>query len=231
MFMRTALVMQRRRVSMAMVAVMAGAIGLTGAGPAAAATVTVDCTANPAALQPAINAAAPGDTLRVIGTCIGPFTINQDLNVIGRRNAVLDGNNAGNSPAVLVNNSVVALDRLTVTNGNAAPAGGIFNNGGTITMNRSSVTDNTSGFAGGGIMNTGVMTLTATTVSGNFAPNIGGGIFNQGGANLTLIRSTVTDNTAGSNGGGIYDNGGTVSLVRSTVTGNLPNDCVNVPGC
>ncbi|WUD77488.1 hypothetical protein OG937_40155 [Streptomyces sp. NBC_00510] len=51
---------------------------------------------------------------------------------------------------------------------------------------------------------------------------------------MTLIGSTVADNTAGTDGGGIYHKDGTVTLTGSTVRNNRPNNCggpVPVPGC
>jgi len=57
-----------------------------------------------------------------------------------------------------------------------------------------------------------------------------GGIYNGTGA-VTLDSSFVIDNTAGLDSGGIFNNAGTVTLDSSTVSGNIPNNSVNVPGC
>lgn len=53
-----------------------------------------------------------------------------------------------------------------------------------------------------------------------------------------LDSSTVSGNTAVgtllAQGGGIFNNAGTigtVTLVDSIVSGNIPDNCVNVPGC
>jgi hypothetical protein len=77
-------------------------------------------------------------------------------------------------------------------------------------------------------------------VSGNRAEGTiaeGGGIFNNFG-HLMLDSSTVSGNTAVgtllAQGGGIFNNAGTigtVTLVESIVSGNIPDNCVNVPGC
>lgn len=57
-------------------------------------------------------------------------------------------------------------------------------------------------------------------------------------ATLMLDSSTVSGNTAVgtllAQGGGIFNNAGTigtVTLVDSIVSGNIPDNCVNVPGC
>src|SRR3954466_15296590 len=92
----------RRWVVSGTVAAAVAAVSLTGVGPATAAQVTtvVSCSANPGALQSAITAASPGDTLLVSGTCTGPFTINKNLTVRGASRAVLDGNQAGSTVTV-----------------------------------------------------------------------------------------------------------------------------------
>ena len=66
---------------------------VTPAGTATSSTVftvtfggptAVDCTTDPSALQPAINAAAAGQTLDITGTCIGTFTVSKDLTLEGQ---------------------------------------------------------------------------------------------------------------------------------------------------
>ena len=66
-------------------------------------------------------------------------------------------------------------------------------------------------------------------MSGN-ENGIGAGLYNENGT-LTLHSSVVTKNTAVVAGGGIYNAIGTVNLNRSDVTGNVPDNCVGVPGC
>jgi hypothetical protein len=73
------------------------------------------------------------------------------------------------------------------------------------------------GVAGGGIRNLGTLTLIGTTVSNNTSNCCGAGIANLG--TLTLKKSTVSGNIAGDHAGGI-DNDGTMTLEQSTVTGN-----------
>jgi hypothetical protein len=82
---------------------------------------------------------------------------------------------------------------------------------------------------GGGILSEGVMTLRECVVEDNMA-NGGGGVCSRGGdAALTVINSTIQDNTAGAtvanslacgNGGGIRTGSGTLTLINSTVAGN-----------
>ncbi len=99
----------------------------------------------------------------------------------------------------------------------AGLGGAVFNNG-TLTLMNSTVSGNTAVESGGGIFNDGTLTVISSTVSGNTAPNEGGGISNSG--TLTLMNSTVTGNSADA-GGGIWNTGEmTMTLTNSTVTGN-----------
>jgi hypothetical protein len=85
---------------------------------------------------------------------------------------------------------------------------------------------------GGGIFNNGNLTLDHVTVTGNLMATDagdfwqgGGGIYNGDGANLVLVDSTVSGNTAGWSGGGIYSFfGSTTTIIRSTISGNVSND-------
>ncbi|MFG2366498.1 hypothetical protein ACGFY3_33480 [Streptomyces mirabilis] len=214
---------RRRLLPAAAIAVMAGATGLAGAAPAAAAPETqVNCTANPGALQPAINAASPGGTLRVRGTCIGPFTINKNLTLRGIGQAVLDGNSAG--PTVTVGDLAGSqvhptLDHMTITHGSAGVGGGIRNNpSATVTLIHSTVEGNTAQY-GGGIYTYGTLNLIHSTVKNNTA-QAGGGIMTDTTVVVTLDHSTVERNNS-DGGGGLYIRAGsTASLTHSTVKDN-----------
>jgi CSLREA domain-containing protein len=109
-------------------------------------------------------------------------------------------------------NAVATLKNLTIQGGEAVAIGA-----------------NTVNKGGGGIRNLGRLTLIQCLVVGNTAPPVGtangfgGGIFSQGlfgsPASLSLVQTTVSDNSATPNsGGGVSaDN---VVLDRSTVSGN-----------
>lgn len=84
----------------------------------------------------------------------------------------------------------------------------------------------------GGILNNGALALDHVMVTGNQVTTDGedwwkggAGIYNGDGSLLTLLNSTVSDNTASaSNGGGIYAFfNSLVVLDRSTVSGNIAN--------
>lgn len=226
MFVRESMARSRRLLPAAAMAVTVGATGLVGAAPAAAVPETqVNCTANPGALQPAINAASPGGTLRVRGTCTGPFTIDKDLTLRGNGQAVLDGNSAG-LPAVTIglggSQVHVTLDHLTITHGTAGVGGGIRNNpSATVTLINSTVQGNTAQY-GGGIYTYGTLHLIRSTVKNNTAQSgPGGGIMSDTTVVVTLDNSTVERNSADDGGGGLYiRSGSTATLTHSTVKDN-----------
>ena len=112
----------------------------------------------------------------------------------------INGNDTADSSVVMVGGgeeSVQAsLSNLTITGGNANTSG--------------------TGFEGGGILNEGNLTLTDCTVEGNYALG-GGGIFSSD--ELTLDECTVTNNTARGDGGGI-SSGGALTVVDTTISDN-----------
>jgi predicted outer membrane repeat protein len=71
--------------------------------------------------------------------------------------------------------------------------------------------------------------LVSSTVTNNTAVS-GGGVYNQG--TLSLQSSAIRMNTATGgpgSGGGVFNEGGTVTIdANSTVSDNVPDDCV---GC
>jgi hypothetical protein len=70
---------------------------------------------------------------------------------------------------------------------------------------------------GGGVLNYGDLTLLASTVKDNTAHIEGGGIFNSGA--LTINNSTISGNTSNGSAGGLVSVG-TLTLRNSTISGN-----------
>lgn len=209
---------------------VAGAIGLLGAAPASAGhRAVVNCKGNGSALRTAIAGASSGVTLRVKGTCVGPFTISKDLTLIGVKGAALDGNYAGSTVEVTANVRV-RLTNLTVRNGTGSVVngqvfgGGILNAaGGTVTLDHTTVRNNAAVF-GGGIANIGpaggTVALAHSTVRNNTANFSGGGIYLGRDDLLTLSGSTVQHNHAAFGGGITADAGSAVTLSYSAVRRN-----------
>lgn len=130
----------------------------------------------------------------------------------------------------------VVLNDLTLRDGledGSTAAGGlrIGQNESIVTLNRVTVTANTAGGNAGGILNRGTLNINDSLISNNetvSSDNGGGGIFNSLGGTVTINNSRILNNTVNSsgtgsaNGGGIYnDIGATLTLTNSVVDGNL----------
>ncbi len=176
-----------------------------------------------------------GTSLTLIGTTVKGNTAFSGGGIENWRseatlsNSTIEGNSSG---GIGNYNATMTLSDSTVFgNSNVNHSGGIRNIG-SMTLLRSVVSGNLvtiSGFynRGGGIYNGGALTLRSSTVSSNAvlghpeASASGGGIYNTGGAILTLIDSTVSENQAladHGSGGGIFS--GSPTLINSTVSGN-----------
>ena len=109
---------------------------------------------------------------------------------------------------------------------NGAGGGALFNYvGSSATVASSSFLKNKGAF-GGGILTYGPLTITGSLFSGNHAHR-GGAIETSTDDDVAMIvkNTTITANSADQDGGGIsIKNGPSPILIRSSVTGNTPND-------
>jgi parallel beta-helix repeat protein len=178
-------------------------------------------------------------TLRVDGifilggaatTGVGGGIRNAGSLVLNR--STLGGNTVtANNGGGLHNTGVAVLVRtLFAANSNQGPAGdgGAIYNDGSLTLLESRLVGNIATRNGGGIYTTPTHTtrIIQSTVSGNSAANLGGGLYNNG--TTSLDRSVVALNQAvgsSNGGGGIFNSAGTVTLSRSMVTKNSPDNC------
>jgi hypothetical protein len=150
----------------------------------------------------------------------------------------VDGNSAPGAPGGgILNHGTMTIDHSQV-NGNAASKDGLGNDG-----------------LGGGIANfdasaffvgapRAALTLTHSEVNNNSASGLGGGILEVGvdqnfkfgfpGGPLVLDHSTVTGNSASSGGGIFAFPVSPVTLDKSRVVENIPDNCAprgSIPGC
>jgi hypothetical protein len=151
------------------------------------------------ALATAITAAASGDTIRVWGTCFGNFALGKALTLQGKgKPATLDGSRSGRVLNIAAGTTATIRD-LTITNGRSDGDGGaiLIGVGASAALVDTTVRDSTagSGFFGGGIEANGNLLLIRSEVTGNRAGS-SGGIDMNGPAPVSLISSSVTENTA-----------------------------------
>src|SRR5204862_27388 len=100
----------------------------------------------------------------------------------------------GGGPGGIKNMGTLDVKHSTFS---SSVGGGIENNGGTLIVSRSTIVSNIVGhpsFFGGGIYNSGTLTVDGSFIIGNTALGGGGGIYTCCGGTLTLHRTLVTDN-------------------------------------
>ena len=119
--------------------------------------------------------------------------------------------------------ATAAVTGATVRYGNAVNGGGIKSFG-TLTLENVIVSFNiaASGPGGGIYVADGNLTLISSTVRNNTSKSDGGGIFNSVGATLSVTDTLITDNASpdpGGRGGGVF-NDGAATLASVTVSNN-----------
>ncbi len=219
-------------------------IGL-GSSPLAAVTLAVtDCgdSGAPGQLRTLINAAAPGDTLRLpactvtlTGAALDDGNLSGDLDLtksltiqgLGPGLTVIDG--GGIDRVFDINPTGLAGVNVTLAGmaiRNARPTG--IRNAGTLTLADVSISDNVAEFPtmGGGILNDGTLTGVDVTIRHNGA-HAGGGLANGTSGVATLTNSTISGNggsinVVGSSGGIL--NRGSLTLANVTVSGNTARE-------
>ncbi len=118
--------------------------------------------------------------------------------------------------------------QCTIANNTAGQGGGIHQYDGTLSVSHSTLNGNTAINEGGGIwIRAGSASVTHTTISGN--AGIGGGIANRG--SLSVIQSTIVNNTSPQPTKGGIDNTGAPPLVlkNSVVAGNTGDGTIANP--
>jgi CSLREA domain-containing protein len=98
--------------------------------------------------------------------------------------------------------------------------GGLQNMGGSMTIVHSMINENDADW-GGGIRNSGDLYLESSIIDNNDATAMGGGI-HTGYADtlLTVVDSTLSNNTSDQDGGGLWVQDGEARLTNSTLSGN-----------
>jgi hypothetical protein len=195
-------------------------------------SLTTDTTVNssPGELRTAINTSAAGDTisfapvlngqtiqLSALGTLSIPAGLTLVIDASSLASGVtVRGTNAYSIFTVNLGASGTLIG-LTITNGSGT--GGGISNLGSLTVRGSVITGNTTGGTGGGIYNHGSMYVGGCVISNNHAQD-GGGLYGNGASyGLTVVASTISNNTATRLGGGAAGAQGMI-LRQCLITGN-----------
>ena len=168
-------------------------------------TVTNLADAGPGSLRAALAGAANGQTIDatgvsgIIALTSGELAVPNSVRILGPGPGALtvSGNHA--SRVFVVTGAAVTISGLTVANGQCAQNGAGIN------------------VAGGP---GSVLAIEHCVLTNNATLQTGGGIFNAAGVALTLSHSTVTGNSAAASGGGIYNNQGILTVIESTLNNN-----------
>ncbi|MBB5780515.1 hypothetical protein [Nonomuraea jabiensis] len=140
---------------------------------------------------------------------------------------------AASGGGILVLGTLKAID--SVFSGNSALTfGGAIRNDGVASLTDSTVTNNQARSSGGGVSNAGTMEIKKGKIIRNRATSSGGGFADSTTSQTRIIDSLITRNIAGERGGGIFSVRGDISLLRTSVIKNTPNECVAptpIPGC
>jgi hypothetical protein len=122
---------------------------------------------------------------------------------------------------------MVTVAHSTISGNSAVDGGGLYcvgKTGSMVTITGCSISDNTAQDSAGLANNGGIMTITDSMIDDNSATGngvAGGGVDNYSGSTLTIIRSTISGNSASVYGGGIDNlDGATVTIVDTTIRNN-----------
>ena len=165
----------------------------------------------------------------IIDLTLGELAITSRVAIVGpgARHLTVQRSSAGGTPEFRIFHITGALNGLIirgikVKNGNAGSSGsggGIYvDAAASVTLSDLWIANNFAG-SGGGIANSGTVSLSRTLIESN-SGTIGGGIQNSPStSNLTVVNSTITQNSAATAGGGI-SNKGTLILINATLGQN-----------
>jgi hypothetical protein len=164
------------------------------------------------------------------------LSVNSTAGTVTLENLTLSGARATAfaGGAISMGGGTLFLDSVVLSDNQAGQGGAIFYDHGLTVIMNSTLTGNSAVFGAGAIRGSkfgadpaGIGRLINSTVTGNSSKEFGGAINISNGATLTVLSSTITDNTANSDndvsgdGGGIYNNLSTVNIANTILAANI----------
>jgi len=177
-------------------------------------------------IQDLINGATAGSTVQLPpGTYLENLTIQKNLTLAGDAGGTIIQPPAGAPGVTLGSHAAVTIQDLTITGASltGGVGGGILGLDSILVVQRCTLSNNTAKSGGGIYFEKGSLTIQDSTIIENHASENGGGIFSA--EPLTLTNTIVRLNTAGGYGGGVSGWAGLVTindgeLSNNTATGN-----------
>ena len=174
-----------------------------------------------------------------IDLVLGELLISNDLGINGPGSSLLtiraidaDATANGNGARIfniddgdIANTAAVTIAGLTLSGGDSEGSGGAIRSIENLTILQSTVSGNTAAGHGGAIFTiVGNLNVVDSIVSGNTARDYatyggGGGIAALG--YLRVIRSAIFGNSAHANGGGVFARNWDLTIINSTISGNI----------
>jgi hypothetical protein len=172
------------------------------------------------AINKSVSITGPGaNKIKVTAPNGGAF--NVVTAVVSLSGLTIEGRGSDASAVVRNQFAVLTIEECVITGKSPSNQSGFINEiGGTTLINSSAIVDNSCTTDGGGIRNQGTLSLINSTLANNSAGR-GAALFNEATATTTLTNSTVADNDSTTAGGGIFNDGGSVSLGNTIVARNV----------
>jgi hypothetical protein len=203
-------------------------------------TITLATTSALPTVTDNLTITGPGSGVLTIARSGGSFQILPISNgggaiTVNLSGMTLSGAVNTSSGAAISDTNAAALNLNDVTiknNSTSSTGGGIYlaSAGTALTLTNSTLQANTSSSTtGGGAIyfgSSGALTMTGSTIKNNLSSGSGAGVYIGTGTNsyFTITQSSIANNSAATNGGGLrLASGMSVTIDRSTLSGNTAN--------
>jgi len=141
--------------------------------------------------------------------------------VVNISGLTVEGRGTDASAAIRNQLAVLTIDECVIAGKSTANQVGLLNEaGGTALVTSSAIVNNRSNVNGGGVLNQGTLTVINSTLANNTASQ-GAAVYTELGGTTSLVNSTVADNSAAVQGGGLFNDSSSVGLGNTIVARNI----------